>query len=83
MPVADAIYKADRLKEIKVLFLRRPEGVRPFARESADGPALCAGAVGERAIADVPGGPGWLKKQRRAVFADIRVQPRLGNEALD
>ena len=27
MPVTDAIHKADRLEEIKVLFLRRPEGV--------------------------------------------------------
>ena len=27
MPITDAIHKADRLEQIKVMFLRRPEGV--------------------------------------------------------
>ena len=27
MPITDAIHKADRLEEIKILFLRRPAGV--------------------------------------------------------
>ncbi len=27
MPITDAIHKTDRLEEIKILFLRRPEGV--------------------------------------------------------